>query len=82
MQAQSAINHAIAMGDKDIISKSLFKRLVRDLAVYLFDLPVAEVELLESVQQRIEARRTDLVAKVAVPDQPPFILHIEIQNDN
>jgi predicted transposase YdaD len=48
----------------------------------LFGLPVAEVELLESVQQRIEERRADLVAKVALANGETFILHIEIQNNN
>lgn len=70
------------MGDKDILSKSIFKALVRDFATYLFHLPVVEVELLETAQQRVEERRADLVAKVALADGLPFILHIEIQNDN
>jgi hypothetical protein len=70
------------MGDKDLISKSLFKRLVQDFAIYLFDLPVTEVELLDGEQQRIEERRADLLAKVSLPDGLPFLLHIEIQNDN
>ncbi|SMF94912.1 hypothetical protein SAMN02949497_2251 [Methylomagnum ishizawai] len=70
------------MGDKDILSKSIFKALVRDFATYLFHLPVVEVKLLETAQQRVEERRADLVAKVALADGLPFILHIEIQNDN
>ncbi len=70
------------MGDKDLISKSLFKLLVRDFAIYLFDLPVTEVELLDGEQQRIEERRADLLAKVRLAEGPPFLLHIEIQNDN
>lgn len=70
------------MGSKDIISKSIFKHLVRDFAVYLFGLPVVEVELLDAEQQRIEDRRADLVARVVLPDGEPFLLHIEIQNDN
>lgn len=48
----------------------------------LFGLPVTRVELLETQAQRVEERRADLVAKVSVQGQPPFILHIEIQNDN
>lgn len=38
------------------------------------------VELLETANQRLEDRRADLAAKVAVPGEPPFLLHIEIQN--
>lgn len=70
------------MGDKDIISKQIFKTLVRDFAIYLFNLPVTEVELLETAQERVEDRRADLVAKVGMADGGTFILHIEIQNDN
>jgi hypothetical protein len=49
------------MGAKDIISKNIFKTLVRDFATYLFGLPVTEVELLETANQRIEERRADLL---------------------
>lgn len=78
------------MGDKDIISKQIFKTLVRDFATYLFGLPVsevelldeAEVELLDTSQQRVEERRSDLIAKVTLVGGESFILHIEIQNDN
>jgi predicted transposase YdaD len=70
------------MGDKDIISKTILKKLVRDFATYLFHLPVNEVELLETSHQRIEDRHADLVGKVSMPGEPPFLLHIEIQNYN
>ncbi|MGZ8218225.1 Rpn family recombination-promoting nuclease/putative transposase [Methylomagnum sp.] len=70
------------MGDKDIISKRILKNLVRDFAIHLFGLPVTEVELLETEHQRVEGRRADLVAKVALPDGETFLLHIEIQNGN
>ena len=70
------------MGDKDILSKTIFKNLVRDFATYLFGLPVTEVELLDTAQQRFEERRADLVARVSAPDGVPFLLHIEIQNSN
>jgi predicted transposase YdaD len=70
------------MGDKDIISKDIFQRLVRDFATYLFHLPVTEVELLDTEQHRIEDRRADLVARVTGLDGQVFLLHIEIQNDN
>lgn len=70
------------MGDKDIISKRILKHLVRDFAVHLFGLPVTEVELLDTEQQRVEGRRADLVAKVTLPDGEACLLHIEIQNGN
>lgn len=70
------------MGDKDIISKTLLKHLVRDLATQLMGLAVADVELLETQQQRIEERRNDLLARITPPDGETFLLHIEIQNDN
>ena len=56
------------MGNKDIISKDIFQRLVRDFATYLFHLSVAEVEILETEQHRIEDRRADLVARVTATD--------------
>ena len=60
------------MGDKDILSKHIFKALVRDFATGLSGLPVVEVELLGTAQQR--------VAKAAFANGQPFILPIEIQN--
>ncbi len=60
------------MGDKDIISKHILKNLVRDFAVYLLGLPVTQVDLVETQYQRVEERRTDLVAKVALPTAKLF----------
>ncbi len=72
------------MGQKDVISKHLIKRLAVDLAVYLLRLDVSydELELLSSEQQRVEERRADLLARVKKQGEPAFILHVEIQNDN
>ncbi len=70
------------MGNKDIISKSIFQRLVRDFATYLFNLPVMDVEMLETETHRVEDRRADLVAKVTDAAGQIFLLHIEIQNYN
>ncbi len=71
-----------AMGDKDIISKRILKNLARDFATYLFGLPVVEVTLVETQNQRVEERRADLVAKVTLADGETFLLHVEIQNGN
>jgi predicted transposase YdaD len=70
------------MGTKDVISKSIFQRIVRDFATYLFDLPLTEVELLDTEKQRIETRQADLVARVEDQTGQVFILHIEIQTYN
>jgi hypothetical protein len=71
------------MGDKDILGKDSIKRIAVDIAIYLLHLDIdpERVELLSTEQQRIEDRRADLVAKLEQHDRP-FILHIEIQNNN
>jgi hypothetical protein len=70
------------MGHKDIISKHALKSIARDFATYLFGLAVAHLELLETQGQRVEERRSDLVARVRLESGETFILHIEIQNGN
>ena len=70
------------MGQKDIISKQIFKRILEDVATHIFKLQLDTVELLETEQQRIEDRRADLLAKVKDNSGSIFILHIEIQNQN
>jgi len=70
------------MGDKDILSKTLLKRLLLEMANRLCGLDIVEAELLGTEEQRIEDRRADLVAKVRPRRGGPFILHIEVQNDN
>ena len=70
------------MGQKDIISKSILKRILLDMAVYLFKLELVDAERLFTETQRIEDRRADLVARVTPIQGEPFILHLEIQNNN
>lgn len=70
------------MGHKDIISKQVFKRILIDVATYVFALELDKVELIETEQQRVEDRRADLTAKVKDKQGQRFILHIEIQNQN
>ena len=75
----------VPMGNKDIVSKQVIRHLAVDLATYLLklDIDADSLELLETEQQRIEDRRADLVARVRLRDSgQPFILHIEIQNNN
>lgn len=52
------------MGDKDVISKQLLKRIVKDVSTYLLKLNLSKIEILETVHQRVEERRADMVALV------------------
>jgi len=69
------------MGDKDIISKDILKRMAVDMARVLLHLQVDSAEIIDTERERIEDRRADLVAKMRGGDGE-FILHIEIQNAN
>ena len=69
------------MGNQDIVSKAILKRLAVDIAQILFGLDVTDAEIIETEYQRIEERRSDLVARMSSAKES-FILHIEIQNDN
>jgi predicted transposase/invertase (TIGR01784 family) len=69
------------MADKDIISKTILKRLVLDMAKVLFKLKLTSAEIIETEYQCVEERRADLVAKVK-EESGESILHVEIQNDN
>lgn len=62
------------MGHKDIISKQIFKRILIDVATYIFNLQLETVELIETDQQRIEDRRADLTARVKDSTGKSFIL--------
>ena len=73
------------MAQKDIISKAVLQFLAADIANILLHLDVDKdsVELLPTEQQRVEARRADMVARMrkrATGER--FILHVEIQNAN
>ena len=72
------------MGDKDIVSKEIIGQLAAYLAIYLLDLPIDPdfQEAMGTEHQRIEDRRADLVVKLRDRGGEPFLLHIEIQNDN
>ena len=77
--------YALLMGKKDIISKEAIKRIAVDLATILLELDIdpESLELLETEKQRIEDRRADLVARVQdAKTSEPYLLHIEIQNNN
>lgn len=71
-----------AMPPKDIVSKQLPRRILVDIAQYLLDIPLREAELMETEQQRIEDRRSDLTARVVDASGERYILHLEIQDAN
>lgn len=66
---------------KDIISKTIIKRLIENIAKYIFDLDIQSMEILETQLQRVEERRADIVVKVSEKNRV-YLLHIEIQNNN
>nr|VFJ48496.1 MAG: conserved hypothetical protein (putative transposase or invertase) [Candidatus Kentron sp. FW] len=72
------------MGDKDIVSKEIIGQLAAYLAIYLLELPIEPdfQEAMGTEHQRVEDRRADLVVKLREKGGEPFLLHIEIQNDN
>ncbi len=68
---------------KDIISKTIIKKLITDLARYVLNLELDNVEVLETQHQRVEERRADIVVRVSETGSGrSYILHIEIQNNN
>ena len=75
------------MGNKDIIGKDILKQFTVDFANILFHLDIdpdpEHLELLETEEQRIEDRRADFLARAHYRKSgEPFLLHIELQNDN
>ena len=73
------------MGNKDLIGKDILRQITIDFANLLFDLDIdpEHLELLETEEQRIEARHADFLARVRQRSSgESFLLHIELQNDN
>ena len=66
------------MGKKDIVSKEIVTKLVKEIAKYILNIEVNNLTLLDKEFQRVEDRRADVVANV----DNKYILHIEIQNNN
>jgi len=63
---------------KDIVSKEIVKKLVIDIAKYILNIEINDLEFIDKELQRVEDRRADVVANV----DNSYILHIEIQNSN
>jgi len=70
------------MGTKDVITKSLIREIVMDMALYLLDLKIIHLEEAATERQRIEVRQADIVMKAEDESGEHFILHLELQNDN
>ncbi len=66
---------------KDITTKDTIKTITQDIAKYILELEVTNIEFVDKELQRIEKREADIVAKCYV-DGKEAILHLEIQNDN
>jgi len=70
------------MAKTDIISKSLIKEVVKDLANYLLDLNIVQLTELATEKQRIEVRHADIVMLATDEQDHEFILHLELQHNN
>ncbi len=66
---------------KDITTKDTIKTITQDIAKYILELDVKDIEFVDKELQRIEKREADIVAKCKVNGEEA-ILHMEIQNSN
>jgi len=66
---------------KDITTKETIKTITQDIAKYILELEVTEIEFVDKELQRIEKREADIVALCKI-DGKKAILHLEIQNNN
>ena len=66
---------------KDITTKDTIKTITEDIAKYILELDVKDIEFVDKELQRIEKREADIVALCKV-NAKKAILHLEIQNSN
>ncbi len=66
---------------KDITTKDTIKTITQDIAKYILELEVTDIEFVDKELQRIEKREADIVALCKI-NGVEGILHLEIQNDN
>ena len=66
---------------KDITTKDTIKTITQDIAKYILELDVKDIEFVDKELQRIEKREADIVALCTVNGEKA-ILHLEIQNSN
>ncbi|CAA6826749.1 MAG: Unknown protein [uncultured Sulfurovum sp.] len=66
------------MGNKDVISKELLKKIARDIATHILKIEIKDdMELIDKEFTRVEKRDADLLFK-----NGNDIVHIEVQNAN
>lgn len=66
---------------KDITTKETIKTITQDIAKYILELDIKDIEFVDKELQRIEKREADIVALCSI-NGTKGILHLEIQNDN
>jgi len=66
---------------KDITTKETIKTITQDIAKYILEIEVTDIEFVEQELKRIERREADIVAHCLI-NGVEGILHLEIQNDN
>ncbi len=66
---------------KDITAKDTVKTIAEDIAKYILELDISDIEFIDKELQRVEKREADIVAKCRINGNTE-ILHIEIQNNN
>ncbi len=66
---------------KDIITKEAITAITEDIAFYLLDLTITNIEFVDKELKRVEKREADIVAKCQMGGVEQ-ILHLEIQNSN
>ena len=66
---------------KDITTKEVITTITKDIAKYILDLEISDIEFIDKELKRVEKREADIVAKCQIGTKEK-ILHIEIQNSN
>ena len=66
---------------KDITTKEAITAITEDIALYLLDLKISDIEFVDKELKRVEKREADIVAKCKIENKEQ-ILHLEIQNSN
>jgi len=66
---------------KDITTKDTIKTITEDIAKYILEKEISDIEFVDKELQRIEKREADIVALCKI-DGIKSILHLEIQNSN
>ena len=65
----------------DVTTKEAIKTIAEDIAIYILELDIKDVEFIDKELLFIEKREADIVAKCKI-DNSDALLHLEIQNSN